>query len=126
MAKGKIPIADAATLSKKYDSAIVLIFAIDGSGDRFHLTTYGRTKKLCRHAASLSDQIANGILGGRIAPALEEPTHLPDEPMQFESGSRGLQLLAEARASLEDIDGPNRPPKELMARIDNFMALARS
>jgi hypothetical protein len=82
---GKIPIADARALSKKHNCPIVVIFAIDATGDRFNLTTYGETKALCRHAASLSEQIAEAILKHKIKPAPAEPMNQPDAPAQFES-----------------------------------------
>jgi hypothetical protein len=81
----RIPISEAKAISKKYHAPIVLIFAITDGGDRFTVTTYGESKALCRHAASLSEQISSKVLNGEIIPAKEEPKQLPDQPTQFES-----------------------------------------
>lgn len=80
----KIPIREAEGISQRHSSPMVVIFALNETGDRYNLVTYGKTKKLCRYAASLSEQIADAIFKGRIVPAQEEPLHLPDKPTQFE------------------------------------------
>jgi hypothetical protein len=82
MAKGKIPIKEGERLSKEYDAPVVIVFSIHDRGDSFNVMTYGANRKLCRHAASLGDQIARKVLEGEIAP---EQTHLPEMPANWES-----------------------------------------
>lgn len=83
MSKGKIPIAAAERLSKQYNCPVVLVFAIEETGDRFTITTYGKTKGLCRHAASLGEQFASAVFSQQVAPTEVEPKHLPDVPAQM-------------------------------------------
>ncbi len=80
--RGKIPIAEGERLSAKYKAPIVIVFSLHDNGDTFNVMTYGQSKALCRHAASLGEQIAQKILNGEIAPAQDEPLHLPDEPTE--------------------------------------------
>jgi hypothetical protein len=80
---GRIPIKAAERISKAHDCPMVVIFAIQDDGQEFCVTTYGETKKLCRHAADLGRKISESILDGRIAPAESEPTDLPDVPTEF-------------------------------------------
>ena len=72
---GKIPVKAAEKLANEYDCPIVLIFAIHDNGDKFCVTTYGKSKALCRHAASLGKQFSEGIVR-RLA---FERDHLRDE-----------------------------------------------
>jgi len=81
--RGKIPISAAEKISKQYGCPMVLVFGIEASGDKFTITTYGETKALCRHAASLSEQFAKAIFNQTVAPEQVEPTHLPDVPSVF-------------------------------------------
>jgi hypothetical protein len=85
--KGKIPISAARQISKSFRHPVVIIFGIEAGGDRFTVTTYGVTRALCRHAASLADQIASGVLHGTITPA-KEPPQLPDVPTEWDGRGR--------------------------------------
>jgi hypothetical protein len=67
--KGKIPITAAADISRKYGCPVVIVFGIDANGETLHLTSYGKSKSLCKHAASLAEQIEKKIFAGEIAPA---------------------------------------------------------
>jgi hypothetical protein len=84
--RGTIPIAEGRRLSEKYDAPVVITFTILDNGDTFNVMTYGASKALCRHAASLGKQISEAILNGKIAPAKEEPLELPDIPIEWEGG----------------------------------------
>lgn len=79
----KIPISEGKRISEKYNAPIVIMFTILDGGDTFNVMTYGASKKLCRHAASLGNQIADKVLDGTITPEQEEPTHLPDKPANW-------------------------------------------
>jgi hypothetical protein len=86
--KGKIPISAARQVSERHGCPVVVIFGIEAGGDQFTVTTYGATRALCRHAASLADQIAEAILHGKITPAAREPLQLPDEPTEWDGRGR--------------------------------------
>jgi hypothetical protein len=86
--KGKIPISAAREVSGRHGCSIVIIFGLEAGGDRFTVTTYGTSKALCRHAASLADQIAEAILHGTITPAAREPAQLPDSPTEWDGRGR--------------------------------------
>jgi hypothetical protein len=79
--KGKIPIAAAKRISEDAGQDMVIVFGLskpvegDEAGGKFQITTYGKTKLLCKLAASLADQIVNRINEGLIAPPDEEPAH---------------------------------------------------
>jgi hypothetical protein len=83
--RSKIPIAEGERLSKKYEAPIVIVFAIQDKGDTFSVMTYGASKALCRHAASLGNQITEKVLSGAIAPEEVEPVHLPVAPTNWDS-----------------------------------------
>ncbi len=80
----KVPISEGKRLCEKYKAQVVIVFTILDGGDTFNCMSYGATKPLCRHAASLADQIASKVLNGEITPEQEEPTHLPNEPTNWE------------------------------------------
>jgi hypothetical protein len=88
--KGRIPISAARQVSERHGCPVVVIFGIEAGGDRFTVTTYGATRALCRHAASLADQIAKAILHGTITPAAREPLQLPNEPTVWD-GRGGIE-----------------------------------
>lgn len=73
MKPGEIPISDAADICKKRGCAYVIIFGLRTDGERFHVTTYGMTKKLCKLAGNIGDQFADAVLQGRVVPPQEEP-----------------------------------------------------
>lgn len=77
---GLIPVSAARALARNYKCPMVVIYGIDRAGERFSVTTYGETQKLCRAAADVGRKISEGVLGGAIAPAREEPTDLPLAP----------------------------------------------
>lgn len=77
---GLVPIGDARRISRERNCPIVVVFAIEPSRERFTVTTYGATKALCRVAADYGSQFAEAVMGARVSPSAEEPTHLPDDP----------------------------------------------
>lgn len=79
-APGFIPIGDARALARSRGVPVVLIFAIHPDQEHFTVTTYGATKKLCRHAADLGRQLSAAILDGSVSPAETEPLDLPEAP----------------------------------------------
>jgi hypothetical protein len=81
----KIPIAEGRRISEKFKAPVVIVFTLLDNGDTFNVMTYGATKALCRHAASLGNQIADKVLNRDIEPEQIEPVHLPDEPMNWVS-----------------------------------------
>jgi hypothetical protein len=83
-----IPVSTARQVSERHGCSVVIVFGIEAGGDRFTVTTYGTTKALCRHAASLADQIAEAILHGTISPAAREPLQLPDSPAEWDGRGR--------------------------------------
>jgi hypothetical protein len=80
---GKIPIKDAEKIAKARDCSMVIVFGMHENENRFTVTTYGKSKALCRLAADIGSKISEGILGGDITAEQKEPTHLPDEPTQW-------------------------------------------
>ena len=83
MSKGKIPIKAAAEISLKYACPVVIVFGISADGKTLQLTTYGKSKALCKHAAHLAEQIEKKIFSGEISPSQNEPTTGVD-PIQEE------------------------------------------
>lgn len=61
----------------KFDRPVVVAFSIERGGDRFHITTYGETKQLCRLAAAFGDRICDAVASGRIAAPDVDPGPLP-------------------------------------------------
>ncbi len=86
--RANIPIKAAEDISKTYDCPVVIVFSIEGNGNTFGVTTYGRTKALCRHAADLGKKFSEAVLNGTVEPAQVEPMDIPDEPTQWEGRSR--------------------------------------
>ncbi len=80
----RIPIKAAERISEQYDCPMVVMFALNENAERFHVVTYGKTKALCRHAASIGEQIAQKVLAGDIAPVADEPLNLPNTPTVWE------------------------------------------
>jgi hypothetical protein len=93
----KIPISEAKKIAEKYGNACVVIFGLDDDAMKFNVTTYGKTKKLCRHAASFGEQISNKIFNQEIAPETEEPKHLPEEATQFVADNRKANAVRNAQ-----------------------------
>ena len=85
--KGKIPIGDARRISRERACPMVLVFGIEEGGERFTVTTYGATKKLCKLAASYAEQFADAVMKGSVFAPEFEPVELPEEPAMF-SGKR--------------------------------------
>ena len=75
-----VPIADARRIGEKRKCPVVVIWAIEDDTSRFTVTTWGKTKKLCRHAADLGKKLTDAILNSDVQPAASEPLDLPDEP----------------------------------------------
>jgi len=67
-------IAAAREYDKKFDRPVVVVFSLEKCGNRFSVTTYGRSKALCTLAAEFGDQIAQAVKDGVIAPPELEPT----------------------------------------------------
>jgi hypothetical protein len=63
MARG-IPIKAAEKLSEQYNCPIVIVYAVLDGGEQFCVTSYGKSKALCRHAADLGRKLAEAILDG--------------------------------------------------------------
>lgn len=57
----RIPITKAKELSKQYGWSRILIIGIDDSDDSGCITTYGTTKKLCKLAEELGDNLGKQI-----------------------------------------------------------------
>ncbi len=85
---GRIPIKAAERISKAYECPVVIVFALEGKGDTFGVTTYGRSKALCRHAADLGKKFAEAIMNGTITPAETEPLDIPNVPTEWEGKTR--------------------------------------
>jgi len=110
--KGIIPVSSARRLSKESKSPCIVIFAIDPNGDKFTITTYGKTKPLCKHAASLGSQFAEAIFNRTVVPL--EPDDLPDSPAQLYAAKmdtldnshqfRIRMLEEERRKNLEEVE----------------------
>jgi hypothetical protein len=88
--RGKIPIAEAQRIAEKFGAPIVIVFSIHDGGNSFNVISYGQSKALCRHAASLGDQIAQKVLNGEISPVTTQPMNLPDVPMEWD-GKKTLE-----------------------------------
>ena len=67
---------------------MVVIYAIHDDGKMFTMTTYGKSKTLCRHAADLGRQFARAVFSSKVEPAEEEPLDVPSEPTIFQSVER--------------------------------------
>jgi len=76
-----VDVSSAKRISNESGSPCIVIFAIDPDGDKFTITTYGKTRSLCRHAASLGKQFADAILNQDVVPV--ETDELPDYPANF-------------------------------------------
>ena len=76
-APGVIPVSDAKRIGKDRSCPIIVIFAIEELGNRFTVTTYGRTKKLCKLAASFGEQFSTAVLNGTVEPPQTEPSNCP-------------------------------------------------
>jgi hypothetical protein len=61
----------------RFGRKIVVTFSIDSDGTGFHMTTYGKTSKLCKLAGHFGDKIAEAVLAGTIAPPEVEPFEVP-------------------------------------------------
>lgn len=62
--------------AEEFDRSVVVAFSLEPDGDTFHITTYGKTKSLCKLAASLGDEISKGIADGAIRAPIIEPDHI--------------------------------------------------
>lgn len=80
MGSGRIPIGAARKMSEQYDVPMIVLYAIHPNGKEFTVTTYGATKKLCRHAADIGKKLAKAIMDAEVVPAEVEPMDVPDAP----------------------------------------------
>ncbi len=74
------PSPDVAALREfaaKFNRPIVVTLSIEPDGQRFHVTTFGKTQKLCKLAASFGEQIAKRIGDGTIVAPSTEPGEVP-------------------------------------------------
>lgn len=81
--KANVPIKDAERISRERNCPVVIIFTLEGNGESFGVTTYGKTKALCRHAADLGKKISQKVFSQEITPAQQEPKELPDIPTEW-------------------------------------------
>lgn len=63
--------------SKQFDRPIVVVFSLERSGERFHVSTYGQNKKLCKVAGAFGHEMSKLIASGVLAPPLTEPDNQP-------------------------------------------------
>lgn len=63
--------------AERFDRPVVVVFAIERGGERFRVSTYGESKKLCKLAGAFGDQIAEAVRDGIIAPPEVEPLSVP-------------------------------------------------
>lgn len=66
-------IASLRDFGEKFDRPVVVTFSLDPDGEHFHVTTYGKTRKLCKLAGSFGAQIAEAVRNGTISPPQVEP-----------------------------------------------------
>lgn len=80
----------------KFDCGVVVTFAIKNNGEQFQVTTYGRTKALCKLAGEFGKQITKGVKNGTIEPPATEPFDMPPDAIRWsrEVGSRPQDLSA--------------------------------
>lgn len=71
----------------KFNRPVVVTFSIEPSGERFHITTYGKSTKLCKLAAAFGQEISKRIADGTIAAPSVEPGELPSETRWVRQGS---------------------------------------
>ena len=95
--KGKIPISDAKRISEARKLPIVIVFGLHADGHRISLSTWGKTKKLCKVAAGLADSIIQAVEMGRVVPPQTEP---PDSVLT------PAQLAMYADGDIEGADYP--------------------
>lgn len=68
---------------KKFDRPVVVTISLDPNGKSFHLTTYGKTRSLCKVAGSFGDRIVEGIQSGAIKPPEVEPFDVPPASVKW-------------------------------------------
>ncbi len=61
----------------KFDRPVVVAFSIEAGGERFRVTTFGKTKSLCRLAAGFGDAIAEAVRDGKIHAPPVDPGDIP-------------------------------------------------
>lgn len=88
---GIVPISDVRSIGKKRNCLMVLLFAIEEDAERFTITTWGKTKKLCTLAGSYGEKIRNGIMSGKIAPPLRAPIDIDDPIYLVGQNKKGKQ-----------------------------------
>ena len=72
MPRGAIPIKDARELGTKRQCPVIVIFGIEENQERYTITTWGKTKKLCAWAAKIGNDIHNAVTRGEILDAAHE------------------------------------------------------
>ncbi len=124
MRKGRITIKAAERLSEQYQCPVVIIFGIESGGDGFAVTTYGKSKALCRRAGDIGKKIADKILDRTIVPAAAEPMDVPNVPAEWvgfdatdrEEALEAINRLMTALAAYPDHDVGAMAGAELVRR----------
>lgn len=63
--------------SKAFDRPVVVAFSLYPDGNRFNVTTFGKSKKLCRLAAAFGEEIARLVREGTLLPPQQDPGPTP-------------------------------------------------
>lgn len=61
-----IPLGDARKVAEARDCAKVIVFGLSVDGRHYCVTSYGRTRQLCREASVVADRIADLVLSGAL------------------------------------------------------------
>lgn len=69
--------------AQRFGRPVVVTLSLDPSGHSFHVTTYGKTRKLCKLAGSFGDQIVEAIQNGTIEPPDVEPFNVPPASVKW-------------------------------------------
>jgi hypothetical protein len=88
---GRIPISDARKIGEQRGCPVVVIFAIHDNGERFALTTWGKTKRLCGWAASCGKDIHEAVMSGAV---LDDARHADDPYAEIERLRAALGEIA--------------------------------
>jgi hypothetical protein len=125
MNPGEIPIADAAKICKARGCAYVIVFGVREDGQRFHVTTYGKTKTLCKVAGSICDQMADAVLNGKVAPPPKEPQDWIDTAADG-IRSRWLQWEEEAEQLAQSAQDSRAGEEHLQTCLTEYLRWCRS
>ena len=90
---GIIPISEARQLGEKYKAMNIVIFAIEKSGKRFTVTTWGKTKELCAWGAQVSEDIHKAVMDGFVC---NGSAHTDNPYEKIDILARQLEVAGEA------------------------------